>query len=107
MAGVSLRNKVRSSVICEELRVKPLLLCIERSQLRWFGHLARMPPGCLPREMLQVRPAGRRPWGSLKSRWRDYISALAWEYVGIPQSELADVASEREVWGTQLKLLPS
>ncbi len=42
VAGVSLRNKVRSSVICEELRRELLLLCIERRKLRWFGHLVRM-----------------------------------------------------------------
>ncbi|KAI3370284.1 hypothetical protein L3Q82_024458 [Scortum barcoo] len=33
----------------EELGVEPLLLHIERSQLRWLGHLFRMPPGRLPR----------------------------------------------------------
>ncbi|KAJ8015855.1 hypothetical protein DPEC_G00000750 [Dallia pectoralis] len=61
VAGLSLRDRVRSSVIREELGVEPLLLCIERSQLRWFGHLVRMPPGRLPREVFQARPAGRRP----------------------------------------------
>ncbi|KAI3367554.1 hypothetical protein L3Q82_026397, partial [Scortum barcoo] len=36
-------------------------LCIERSQLRWLGHLFRMPPGRLPREVFQACPTGRRP----------------------------------------------
>ncbi|KAI3356975.1 hypothetical protein L3Q82_003603 [Scortum barcoo] len=50
VAGRSLRDKVRSSVTREELGVEPLLLRlrIERSQLRWLGHLFRMPPGRLP-----------------------------------------------------------
>jgi len=39
---------VRSSDIRRELGVEPLLLRVERSQLRWFGHLIRMPPGRLP-----------------------------------------------------------
>ena len=38
-----LRDRVRSSVMRERLRVESLLLCLERSQLRWFGHLVRMP----------------------------------------------------------------
>ena len=42
MAGVSLRDRVRSSAIGEELGLEPLLLCLERSQLRWFVHLVRM-----------------------------------------------------------------
>ncbi|XP_049899777.1 uncharacterized protein LOC126389867 [Epinephelus moara] len=50
-AGLSFRDRVRSSDIREGLRVEPLLLHIERSQLRWFGHLVRM-------------PSGRLPWGS-------------------------------------------
>ncbi len=87
VASISLRDKVRSSVICKKLRVEPLLLCIQRSQLRWFRHLVRMPSSCLPREVFQVRPAGSRPRGKLRSQWRDYISTLAWEHLGIPQSE--------------------
>jgi len=42
---------VRSSDIRRELGVEPLLLHVERSQLRWFGHLIRMPPGRLPFEV--------------------------------------------------------
>ncbi len=78
--------------------VEQLVLCVERSQLRWFGHLVRMPPGHLLREVIQAHPAGKRPRGRPRSQWRDYI--------GIPQSELVEVACEREVWGCLLKLLP-
>ncbi len=94
VAGVSLRDKVRSPVIPKLLRVEPLLLCVERSHLGWFRHLVRMPPSCLTREAFQACPAGKRP----TSRWKDYISALKCECPRIPQSELADVAREREVW---------
>ncbi|KAI3371978.1 hypothetical protein L3Q82_006852 [Scortum barcoo] len=61
--GAPLRDRVRSSVTREELGVEPLLLHIERSQLRWLGHLFRMPPGRLPREVFQACPTGRRPRG--------------------------------------------
>ena len=106
VARVSLRDRVRSSAIQEGLVVETLLLCVERSQLRWFGHLMRMPPGRLPREVFLARPTGRRPRGRPRTRRRDYISSLAWERLGIPQAELANVAGEREVWGSLLKLLP-
>uniref|UniRef100_A0A3P9D6Y1 Uncharacterized protein n=1 Tax=Maylandia zebra TaxID=106582 RepID=A0A3P9D6Y1_9CICH len=55
VAGLSLRDRVRSSAIREGLRVEQLLLHIERSQLRWFGHLARMPPGRLLGEVFQTK----------------------------------------------------
>ncbi|KAJ7983742.1 hypothetical protein DPEC_G00373370 [Dallia pectoralis] len=92
---VIIRDRVRSSVIREELGVEPLLLCVERSQLRWFGHLVRMPPGRLLERCSRHVHLGE-----------DLGKTQAWERLGIPQSELATVAREREVWGPLLELLP-
>jgi len=39
-------------------------------------------------------------------RWRDYISLLAWERLGIPQEELEIVAGEKEAWEAPLRRLP-
>ena len=77
VAGLSLRDRVRSSVILERLRVEPLLLHIERSQLRWFGHLVRMSPGRLPGEVFWACPPGKRPRGCPRTCWRDHIFQLA------------------------------
>ncbi|KAK0151875.1 putative uncharacterized transposon-derived protein F52C9.6 [Merluccius polli] len=99
-------DRVRSSVIREELGVDPLLLRVERSQMRWLGHLVRMPPGRLPGEVFRACPTGRRPRGRPRTRWRDYVSRLAWERLGIPQEEVDEVAGEREVWASLLRLLP-
>ncbi|TWW63632.1 hypothetical protein D4764_03G0006400 [Takifugu flavidus] len=55
------RDRVRSSAIWEELGVEPLILRVERSQMRWLGHLVRMPPGRLPGEVFRACPSGRRP----------------------------------------------
>ncbi|MEJ4846145.1 hypothetical protein SKA08_15585, partial [Enterococcus faecium] len=106
VAGLSLRDRVRSSAIREGLRVEPLLLHIERSQLRWFGHLTRMPPGRLLGEVFRACPTGRRPRGRPRTRWRDYISRLAWERLGVPPAKLEEVAMEREVWTSLLRLMP-
>ncbi|KAK0141388.1 Ankyrin repeat domain-containing protein 13C-A [Merluccius polli] len=84
VAGLSLRDRVRSSVIREELGVDPLLLRVERSQMRWLGHLVRMPPGRLPGEVFRARPTGRRPRGRPRTRWRDYLGdfylELHWDF---------------------------
>ena len=106
VAGLSLRDRVRSSVIREELGVDPLLLRVERSQMRWLGHLVRMPPRRLPGEVFRARPTGRRPRWRPRTRWRDYVSRLAWEHLGIPLEELDEVAGERKVWASLLRLLP-
>ena len=47
--GVTLFNKVRSSEIQKSLNIEPLLLRIERSTHRWFGHVSRMPQKRLPK----------------------------------------------------------
>jgi len=51
----------RSSVTLEELSVEPLLLHIERGQLRWLGHLFQMPPGRLPGKVFRAIPLGGDP----------------------------------------------
>ncbi len=93
VAGRTLRDRVRSSVTREELGVEPLLLHIERNQLRWLGHLFQMSPGRLPGEVLRAFPTGRRPRGRPRTRWRDYVSQLAWQRLGVPPEELEEEGS--------------
>ncbi|TWW80939.1 hypothetical protein D4764_01G0007540 [Takifugu flavidus] len=74
----------------------------------WLGSPLEigMPPGRLPGEVFRACPSGRRPPGRPRTRWRDYVSRLAWERLGIPPDELEEVAGEREVWASLLRLLP-
>ncbi|KAI3369152.1 hypothetical protein L3Q82_026111 [Scortum barcoo] len=51
-----------------------------------------MPPGRLPREVFQACPTGRRPRERPRTRWRDYVSRLAWERLGVPPEELEEVS---------------
>ncbi|KAK3561572.1 hypothetical protein QTP86_010655 [Hemibagrus guttatus] len=104
VAGRSLRDRVRSSVTREELGVEPLLLHIERGQLRWLGHLFRMPLGRLPGEVFRACPTGKRPRGRPRTRWRDYVFRLAWERLGVPLEELEEVARERELFQVSYSL---
>ncbi|KAI3355548.1 hypothetical protein L3Q82_018375 [Scortum barcoo] len=43
-------------------------------------------------EVFQACPTGRRPRGRPRTRWRDYVSRLAWERLGIPPEELEEVS---------------
>ncbi|TWW74384.1 hypothetical protein D4764_14G0003870 [Takifugu flavidus] len=63
-----------------------------------------MPPGHLPREVLQASLTGMRLQGSPRTCWRDYVSQLAWERLRILPQEVESV--EREVWASLLRLLP-
>ncbi|KAI3372952.1 hypothetical protein L3Q82_023399, partial [Scortum barcoo] len=84
---------VRSSVTREELGVEPLLLLrIERSQLRWLGHLFRMPPGRLPREVFQACPTGRRPVEDPGHAGETMSLGWPGNAYGIPPEELEEVS---------------
>lgn len=48
VAACTLRDRMRSLISLEELRVEPLLLNIMGNQLRWLQHLFQMAPGRLP-----------------------------------------------------------
>ena len=104
--GVTLFNKVRSSETRKSLNIEPLLLRIERSQLRWFGHVSRMPQERFPKQALLVKANGRRPVGRPRTRWTDYIEDLGWNLLGLHSSERIDVIKDREVWRLNLELLP-
>ena len=62
-----------------------------------------IPPG---REVFWACPTERRPQVRPKTRWKDYISRLVWEHLGVLSEELEEAAGEREVWASLLQLLP-
>ncbi|TWW76516.1 hypothetical protein D4764_13G0011780 [Takifugu flavidus] len=113
-ASAAMRMPHRSVAVKRELSRKAKL-SIYRSifvPTLTYGHdrknkiTVRMPPGRLPGEVFRACPSGKRPPGRPKTRWRDYVSRLAWERLGIPPDELEVVAGEREVWASLLRLLP-
>ena len=105
--GVTLFNKVRSSEIRKSLNIEPLLLRIERSQLRWFGHVNRMLQERLPKQALFAKANGSRPVGRPRTKWTDYIEDLGWNRLGLRPSEMMKVMEDREVWRLNLEQLPS
>ena len=104
--GVALFNKERSSEIRKSLNIEPLLFRTERSQLKWLGHVSRMPQERLPKQALLAKANGRRPVGRLRTRWTDYIEDLGWNRLGLRPSEMMEVMEDREVWRLNLELLP-
>ena len=85
--GVTLFNKVSRSEIRKSLNIEPLLLRIERSQLRWFGHVSRMPQERLPKQALLAKANGRRPVGRPRNGWTNYIEDLGWNRLGLRQAK--------------------
>jgi len=105
--GVTLRDKVRSHEICKALNVETLLQ-IERFQLRWFGHLSRMPRKRLAKQVLLATRTGERLRGRPRTRWSDYNCNFG---LGVESAELSEIAVDREVsqdflWAADPATLP-
>jgi exonuclease III len=97
--GVSRRHRLRNDSIREAVNLEPLLLQVERSQLRWLGHVIRMDPERLPRRLLFATPAGSRPRGRPRTRWTDQIDAFL-SRAGTDFTDAVELATDRTLWHT-------
>ena len=99
-------DKIRTIDICQSPNIQPLLLRIERSQLRCFDHVSRMIRQRTAKQLMNALPSGKRPRGRPRTRWRNYVKDLAWSRLEIPPAELLLVSKDRDAWRSQLDLLP-
>ena len=108
ISGLTLLNKVNSADICESLNIELLLLRLERSQLRWYGHVTRInAPGKNSQKTALFNTCWSKSYkGRPRTRWRDYVEDLSWSRLGIAADHLSFVAEYRDVWRLQLELLP-
>ena len=67
-------------------------------QLRWLGHVIRMPHNRLPHRVLYGQlQLGRRSVGGQNKRFKDHIKSIL-KRCNIPISRLESLASERTTW---------
>ena len=89
--SLSLLDKVKST---DTLAIEPLLLRIERSKLRWYGHVTRMSHERTAKQLMDALPRGKRPRERSRTRWRNYVEDLAWSRFRIPSAKLLLVAGD-------------
>lgn len=71
MIGKTRRDKIRNERVRAEVGVCKIINKIEAGQLRWLGHLERMPEERLAKRSYVWDPGGRRPPGRPRKRWID------------------------------------
>ena len=72
-------------------------LRIKRSQLRWFGHVNRLPRKRLPKQALLAKANEKRSVGLPRTRWTNYIKDLEWNCSGLHPCEIMKEIKDREV----------
>ncbi|XP_076052767.1 uncharacterized protein LOC143032184 [Oratosquilla oratoria] len=71
---------------------------IVRKQLRWIGHVSRMPENRLPRQILYGELAeGRRSVGRQRKRYKDCLKANL-KKCGIQPMQLETLTEDRDEW---------
>ena len=104
IVGVTRMDRIRNTDIRLELGVEPLLLSVEKTQLRWFGHVLRMDAERVARQICFAVPDGRRPVGRPRTRWKDQLIELCGRMEVAPDDIQAQ-AEDRIAWRHRISLL--
>jgi hypothetical protein len=70
VAGVTLRDRVRSEDVRKRLQTGNVFEDIKQYQRKWLEHVERMSPERLPRQAYLYTPTGRRNLGRPRTRWK-------------------------------------
>ena len=96
VAGKTRKDMIRNNTIREELGVEALTTKVEKSQLRWFGHVCRMGRERLPKKIKDARTY-KRTQGRPRTTWIENISKLGAKR-GKKLEEMEKEALDRNKW---------
>ncbi|KAJ8375401.1 hypothetical protein SKAU_G00059810 [Synaphobranchus kaupii] len=93
--GITWCDRVPHSEILVKTNCRSIQAMITQHQLRWLGHVIRMPQNHLPRRMLYGQlHHGRRSAGGQKKRYKDQLKTVL-RKCKIRPEDLEDVAADR------------
>ena len=101
ITGNRRNDHVSNESIRDVLKVEPLLVRIERSQIKWFGHIARMDASRVPYRLLfAAKSVGRRVRGRPRLNHTQNIELLL-DRVDLSLEEAVDLAivTEADLYG--------
>ena len=101
--GITWQDRVPHSEILSKTHCRSIEATITQHQLRWLGHVVRMPTSQLPRRVLYGQlHHGRRSAGGQKKRYKDQIKT-ALKKCRIRPDALEDAAADRTSWRQQCR----
>lgn len=106
MLGKTRRDRVRNVDVRKEIGVEKVNDKIEKSRLKWFGHVKRMSDGRIPKEMMETKFEGKRARGRPRTRWIDLVKTsissrnLDWNKIVVEEEWWKD----RGKWRSTIKV---
>lgn len=98
MLGITWRDRVPHTEILRRAGCRSIEATITHYQLRWLGHVIRMPLNRLPHKVLYGQLAqGQRSAGGQKKRYKDQIKT-ALKKCKIRPGDLEGLAADRNTW---------
>ena len=101
--GIKWQDRVINLEVLDRASLTSIETMVLKAQLRWTGHVIRMEPFRLPRQLLygELRQ-GQRPRGRPKKRFKDCIKNNL-KHSGTPPTELENLAQDRSAWRSLTK----
>ena len=96
--GLTWKDRVPHTEMLTRTGLQSIESMLLKNQLRWVGHVYRMPPERYPRKVLYGQLAtGSRPSHGLKKRYKDHIKKTMKSF-GIDSATLENSSSDRDKW---------
>lgn len=100
--GKTRRDRIRNETYRQQLKIKPICDIIMEGQLRWFGHVCRMPEERLTKRVYETKVQGKNKKGRPRRTWNDGIKEEA-EKKGIPWEGIKEMTQDRRKWREKCK----
>ena len=90
------RDKIRNEVIRDMAGAKPVLQHIKQQQIKWFGHITRMPINQPALRAYNTKYSGWRAKGRPRKRWSDSVADTL-RTQGMPHLQATRLAPDRQL----------
>ena len=100
---ISWQDYIPDTEVLQQDGMESIHAMLMRSQLRWAGHVVRMPDECLPKQLFYWELcAERRSRGGQKKRFKDTLK-VSLKRCGIDHNTWEELASDHPAWSSKVR----
>ena len=96
------QDRIPDKEVLKRAGMQSIYTLLKLPQLRWTGHVTRMPDERLPKKILYGEQVGKRSHGGQKKRYKDTLKASL-KYFNIPTESWEQIAQDRTKWRGLIK----